>query len=61
MMIKITNDYPELKNDRGIDVYYNELTGYITIARGNNVIYAFYDGDTWETAIKQIVSTIQKY
>lgn len=27
----------------------------------NNVIYAFYDGDTWETAVKQIISTIQKY
>lgn len=60
-MRKITNDYAEFKNNRGIDIYYDDLTCYITIARGNNVIYAFYDGDTWETAVKQIVSTIKKY
>lgn len=60
-MRKITNDYAEFKNNSGIDVYYNDLTCYITIARGNNVIYAFHDSDTWETAVKQIVSMIQKY
>ena len=60
-MRKITNEYKEFQNDRGIDVYYNELTCYITIARENEIIYEFYDGDTWETAIKQIVSTIEKY
>ena len=60
-MRKITNEYKEFQNDRGIDVYYNELTCYFTIARGNEVIYAFYDGDTWDATVKQIVSTIKKY
>lgn len=44
-----------------IDVYYNELTCYITIAKGNNIIYEFYDGDTWDRVVEQIVYTIQKY
>ena len=57
----MTSEYEEFQNSKGIDVYYNDLTCYITIARGNSVIYAFYDGDTWETAVKQIISTIQKY
>ena len=60
-MRKITSEYEEFQNDKGIDVYYNELTCFITVARGNDVIYAFYDGDTWEAATKQIVSTIKKY
>lgn len=60
-MRKITDDYAEFKNNRGIDVYYNDFTCYITIARGNDVIYVFYDGDTWESAVNQIISTIQKY
>lgn len=60
-MRKITNEYAEFRNDRGIDVYYNDLTCFFTIARGNEVIYAFYDGDTWETALKEILYTISKY
>ena len=43
------------------DVYYNEFTNYFTIARSEDIIYEFYDGDTIDTAITQIVSTIQKY
>lgn len=60
-MIKITNDFMEFKNNKGIDVYYNEISCYYTIAKGNDIIYEFYDGDTVETAIKQIVYTISKY
>ena len=60
-MRKITNEHDEFLNAKGIDIYYNDTSCYITIARENTIIYEFYDGDTWETAVKQIVSTIQKY
>lgn len=60
-MRKITSEYEEFQNSKGIDVYYNDLTCYITIARGNEVIYAFYDGDTWENAVKEVVFNIQRY
>lgn len=50
-MRKITNEHDEFLKAKGIDIYYNDTSCYITIARG----------DTWETAVKQIVSTIQKY
>ena len=61
MKRKITDEHEEFKNGKGIDVYYNELTGYFTIARGNSIIYEFYDGDTIETAIKEIVHNIEMY
>lgn len=60
-MRKITEEHAEFKNAKGIDIYYNDYTNYITIARGNDIIYEFYDGDTWETALKEIVYTINKY
>ena len=60
-MKKITDEHEEFRNEKGIDVYYNELTNYFTIARGNDIIYEFYDGDTFDTALKEIVYTINKY
>ena len=60
-MRKITDEHEEFQNEKGIDVYYNEFTNYFTIARSEDIIYEFYDGDTIDTAITQIVSTIQKY
>ena len=60
-MKKITSEYKEFQNAKCIDIYYNELTCYFTIAKGNNIIYEFYDGDTWDRAVEQIVYTIQKY
>lgn len=60
-MRKITNEFKEFQNSKGIDVYYNDLTCYITIAKGNNIIYEFYDGDTWDRAFEQIIYTIEKY
>ena len=61
MKRKITDEHEEFRNSKGIDVYYNELTGYFIIARSNSIIYEFYDGDTIETAIKEIVHNIEMY
>ena len=61
MKRKITDEHEEFRNSKGIDVYYNEFTNYFTIARGTNIIYEFYDGDTLGTAIKEIVHNIEMY
>lgn len=60
-MTKLTHEYTIFENDKGIDVYFNELTGYIIIARRNEVIYEFYDGDTWDNAVKEILYNMNKY
>lgn len=60
-MRKITDEHEEFRNKKGIDVYYNEFTNYFTIARDNDIIYEFYDGDTIETAIKEILHNIERY
>lgn len=60
-MIILRDITADFKNDRGIKVYYNDITGYVTIARGKEIIYEFYDGDTWERAVHQILYTISKY